>query len=183
MVFGEIYPNAISPPPAIASFDLARLKADNPEWILTNGMMWKHLGPIGKAPDPVVIPTPGAKVFKVKPGELTRWYIVNGGPNDDVAFHFISGLITIRDGLAGTGSGQLGTQMTKDETWNIPAGSGSVIETTFPEKGPYTGVDHAMKDVIKGGAFSVVADPSSTATDHPPGTCVPPMGSPDVTCP
>ena len=180
MVFGEIYPDSTSPPPAVASFDLARLKADNPEWILTNGEMWKYVPKIGQAPDPVVVLTPNAEVFKAKPGELTRWYIVNGGPNDDVAFHFISGLINVRDGFVGnggTGSGTLGTQMINDETWNIPAGSASVIESTFPEKGAYIGVDHAMKDVVKGAAFVVVADPSSTATDHPKGTMVPPMGS------
>jgi nitrite reductase (NO-forming) len=71
--------------------------------------------------------------------------------------------------------------MTKDETWNIPAGSASVIETKFPEAGPYTGVDHAMKDVVKGGAFSVLATPTSTSTDHPTGTWVPPKGSLIVT--
>ncbi len=128
MVFGEIYPNSNNPPPAgAASFNVDRLKADNPEWILTNGMMWKYVPSIGQAPDPVVTLTPGAQVFKVKPGELTRWYIVNGGPNDDVAFHFISGLISVHDGFLGmgkTGSGALGTQMRYDETWNIPAGSG-----------------------------------------------------------
>ena len=182
MVFGEIYPNSVAPPNA-ASFDLSRLKVDNPEVVLTNGMAFKYVPQIGEAPDPVVTLNPSAQVFKVKPGELTRWYIVNGGPNDDVAFHFISGLISVHDGflgMGGTGSGQLGTQLTNDETWNIPAGSASVIESTFPENGAYIGVDHAMKDVVKGGAFVVVADPSSTATDHPRGTMVPPMGSLDV---
>ena len=43
-----------------------------------------------------------------------------------------------------------------DETWWIPPGSASVIESTFPEEGPYVGVDHAMADVVKGGAFVVM---------------------------
>jgi nitrite reductase (NO-forming) len=180
MVFGEIYPNSVSRPPAPpASFDLTRLKADNPEYILTNGMAFKYVTQIGTTP-PFVL-NPAAEVFKVKPGELTRWYIVNAGPNDDVAFHFISGLISVHDGLQGTGgvaSGQLGTQLTNDETWNIPAGSASVIESTFPEEGIYVGVDHSMKDVVKGGAFMVKAADSSTPTDHPRGTWVPPKGSP-----
>ena len=180
MVFGEIYPNSLKP----ASLDLTRLKADNPEYVLTNGMTFKYVPKIGKTS--VMILNPSAEVFKVKPGELTRWYIVNGGPNDDVAFHFISGLISVHDGVVGTpgpASGQLGTQLTKDETWNIPAGSASVIETTFPEASEiaYIGVDHSMKDVIKGAAFAVIATDSSTPTDHPTGTWVPPQGSLKVT--
>jgi nitrite reductase (NO-forming) len=65
-----------------------------------------------------------------------------------------------------------------DETWWIPPGSASVIESTFPEEGIYVGVDHAIKDVTKGGAFAVLAANNSTATDHPEGTWVPPKGSP-----
>ena len=63
-----------------------------------------------------------------------------------------------------------------DETWWIPPGSASVIESTFPEAGVYVGVDHAMADVVKGGAFAVMASENSTATDHPEGTCVPAKG-------
>ena len=37
-----------------------------------------------------------------------------------------------------------------------------------------------MKDVLRGGAFAVVADGNSTDTDHPPGTWVPPKGSDKV---
>src|SRR5688572_31761442 len=57
-------------------------------------------------------------------------------------------------------------------SWWIPPGSASVIESTFPEAGVYVGVDHAMSDVVKGGAFAVLAVENSTATDHPEGTCV-----------
>jgi plastocyanin len=63
-----------------------------------------------------------------------------------------------------------------DETWWIPPGSASVIESTFPDPGLYVGVDHAMADVVKGGAFAVMASENSTATDYPEGTCVPPKG-------
>ena len=174
MVFGEIYPDSITPGKTYpASFDLARLKADNPEYILTNGMAFKYVKQIGTTPVVVVNGPPlnpsAVQFFNVKPGELTRWYIVNAGPNDDVAFHFISAMISVHDGV-GPGGNQLGTQVTNDETWNIPAGSASVIESTFPEKGIYVGVDHSMKDVVKGGAFIVEAKDTSTPLDHPRGT-------------
>ena len=81
------------------------------------------------------------------------------------------GLLSVHDGV-GPGGNQSGTQLTNDETWNIPAGSASVIESTFPEKGIYVGVDHSMKDVVKGGAFIVEAKATSTALDHPKGTWV-----------
>ena len=52
-----------------------------------------------------------------------------------------------------------------------------VIESTFPEEGIYVGVDHSMADVVKGGAFAVLATPNATATDIPEGAWVPPLGS------
>jgi plastocyanin len=76
-----------------------------------------------------------------------------------------------------------GTQDLNDETWNIPPGSASVIEAVFPSEGIYVGVDHAMNDVLKGGAFAVLATPDSTPDDHPQGTMVPPRGSDMVTGP
>jgi hypothetical protein len=71
-----------------------------------------------------------------------------------------------------------GTQDMNDETWWIPPGSASVIESIFPEEGIFVGVDHAMADVVKGGAVAVLAANNSTATDHPESTWVPPKGSP-----
>jgi plastocyanin len=40
-----------------------------------------------------------------------------------------------------------------------------------------------MKDVVKGGAFAVLAMENSTATDHPQGTCVSPKGEGVVCAP
>jgi hypothetical protein len=85
-------------------------------------------------------------------------------------------------GAGGMGGGKLNLELKNDETWSIPAGSASVIESIFPE-GTYIGVDHSMKDVLKGGAFIVQATSTSTGTDHPIGTWVPPKGSTLVTGP
>jgi nitrite reductase (NO-forming) len=145
---------------------------------MTNGMAHKYVPAIGAIAQLPL--NPDAEVFQVQPGELTRWYIINAGPNDGVAFHFISGIIDVRDGFI---KNRLGTQMKNDETWWIPPGSGSVIEATFPEEGLYVGVDHAMNDVVKGAAFAVLATPDATANDHPEGTWVPPKGSSEVSGP
>jgi len=131
-------------------------------------MAHKYVPGIGAASQ---IPlNPDAEVFMVKPGELTRWYIVNPGPNGYVAFHFIAGQMDVRDGSI---KNRYGTQLKNDETWTIPPGSATVIEATFPEEGLYVGVDHNMSHVLKGAAFAVVADDASTPNDHPEGTMVP----------
>jgi nitrite reductase (NO-forming) len=182
LVFGEIYNKAdkglFNATNGTGSFDIGKLLSDQPDLVLTNGMAHKYVPAVGQV---VKIPLNGPDLFKVKPGELTRWYIVNAGPNDGVSFHFISGMINVRDGSNIANNG-LGTQLRNDETWWIPPGSGSVIESTFPDPGIYVGVDHSMKDVLKGGALAVLANETSTATDHPTGTCVAPKGSESVVC-
>jgi hypothetical protein len=77
----------------------------------------------------------------------------------------------VRDGSI---KNRYGTQDKNDETWTIPPGSASVIEAIFPEAGIYVGVDHEMTDVVKGGAFAVVAADAepAMADDQPEGTAV-----------
>jgi len=172
VVFGEIYNSADGGPfvgsnGTTGSFDLVKLWTDSPDLVLTNGMAHKYVPGIGAAAQ---IPlNPDAEVFMVKPGELTRWYIVNPGPNGYVAFHFIAGQMDVRDGSI---KNRYGTQLKNDETWTIPPGSATVIEAVFPEEGVYVGVDHNMSHVLKGAAFAVVADDGSTDDDHPEGTSV-----------
>jgi nitrite reductase (NO-forming) len=182
VVFGEIYGNNIqglfTAANGTGTLDLNKFLARNPDLVLTNGMAHKYVPSIGAFSK--IDLNPDAQVFQVQPGELTRWFIVNGGPSDDVAFHFISGIISVHDGSI---QNRYGTQDLNDETWNIPPGSGSVIEAVFPSEGIYVGVDHAMNDVLKGAAFAVLATPDSTPDDHPAGTMVPPRGSDMVTGP
>ena len=80
-------------------------------------------------------------------------------------------MIDVRDGSL---LGSYGQQLRHEETWTIPPGSASVIETTFPEAGMCTGIDHDLGRLIIGGAFNVLATDNSTATDQPEGTAVPP---------
>jgi nitrite reductase (NO-forming) len=133
--FGEIYNSADGGPfvgsnGTTGSFDLVKLWTDSPDLILTNGMAHKYVPGIGVASQ---IPlNPDATPFMVKPGELTRWYIVNPGPNGYVAFHFIAGQMDVRDGSI---KSRYGTQLKNDETWTIPPGSATVVAATFPDEG------------------------------------------------
>ena len=177
MTFSELYNTADQGPfkgaNSTGSFDLVKFISDQPDLVMTNGMAHKYVPSLGTIAKLDL--NKNATVFKVKPGELTRWYVLNPGPNDGVSFHFISGMIDVHDGFI---KNRYGTQLLNDETWWVPPGSASVIESIFPEEGLYVGVDHAMKDVVKGGAFAVLGANNSTATDHPEGTWVPPKGSP-----
>ena len=182
LVFGEIYNSngggVFEPANATGNFDVAKFLAGNPDLVITNGMAHKYVPAVGAHVQ--IELNPNAEVFQVQPGELTRWYIFAAGPNDGVAFHFISGIIGVHDGST---QNRLMTQVLGEETWWIPPGSGSVIEATFPDEGIYVGVDHSMNDVLKGGAVAVLATPESTPDDHPAGTMVPPRGSTMVSSP
>lgn len=168
VAFNQVYTSSTTSN-TTGSFDMTKFMAKNPDLILTNGMAHKYVPGIGGI---TKIPlNDKATPFKVKPGELTRWYIVNAGPNDGIAFHFIGAMMDVRDGSI---KNRYGTQDKNDETWWIPPGSASVIEATFPEAGVYVGVDHEMTDVVKGGAFAVVAVDAepAMADDQPEGTSV-----------
>ncbi len=184
--FNQIYTTSMDAA-AVGSFDFNKFMAKNPDLVLTNGMAHKYVPAIGGGGE-LVLNKPLAdelaagnleNFFVVEPGELTRWYIVNAGPNDGIAFHFIGAVIDVRDGSI---INRYGTQDKMDETWWIPPGSASVIEVTFPQGGGpegspdgtpgiYVGVDHEMTDVVKGGAFAVVALDGAEA-NNPEGTAV-----------
>ncbi|HEU5120198.1 MAG TPA: plastocyanin/azurin family copper-binding protein [Candidatus Nitrosocosmicus sp.] len=175
--FGEIYNSADGglfkgSGGTVGTFDITKFATDQPDLVLTNGMAHKYVPAVGEKVKLELNKTP--EIFKVKPGELTRWYILNPGPNSPVAFHFIAGMISQRDGTVGD---DYGTQVNMDETMLVPPGSASVFEATFPEAGTYVAVDHNMNHVVKGAAFAVVADANSTENDHPVGTAVAPKGS------
>lgn len=153
MVYGDMYYTGND---TEKSFDMNAFMAGNNNLEVTNGMAFKYAPGIGGVAKLDL--NKDAQPLMVKPGELTRWYVVNGGPNQGIAFHFIAGLIDVKDGSINTSNGgRYGTQVKNDETWWVPPGSASVFEATFPSEGPYVGVTHKLNDVVKGGAFVVWA--------------------------
>ena len=100
-------------------------------------------------------------------GEITRWYITNAGSNNFLAWHFIGGQMDVRDGSTPK---KLMTPVANEETWTVPPGSSSTTETVFPSVGPYIGITHKLSDIVKGGAFAVIAcdiDKPSNNANHP----------------
>jgi nitrite reductase (NO-forming) len=198
VVFGEIYndadkglfnditrtENTTTP---IGSFDMSKFIANKPDLILTNGMAYKYM-PFFGSQNRIVLNT-NAELFKVKPGELTRWYIVNAGPRGYIAFNFASGMINLVSYDSNKSNATIGkNNNSKDNNNNtttiplskkvyevsIPPGSAQVIEATFPQKGTYIGNDHDMGRFLIGAGFAVLATNSSSSNDYPIGTRVPP---------
>ena len=157
--------------PAIHAFDLNAFVAGDNNIMVTNGEAFNYAPFIGAQwndPTPatshhnLVILNPldvGAGVLNGVPlvapiGENTRWYITNPGPNNALAWHFIAGQMDVRDGSTPK---KLMSPVKNEETWTIPAGSSSITDTVFPSVGPYIGITHKLNDVVKGGAFAVIA--------------------------
>jgi len=101
--------------------------------------------------DPLVVD--GAPIL-VPTNEVTRWYITNPGPNEFLAWHIIAGQMDVRDGSTPS---KLMSPVRNEETWTVPPGSSSTTDSVFPSSGLYIGITHKLSDVVKGGAFAVLA--------------------------
>jgi nitrite reductase (NO-forming) len=155
VVFGELYSTSGAglfggPAKEIGSFHLDKFVANTPDLVLTNGMAYRYIPYFGS--NSKIIFNHNAEMFEAKAGELTRWYVVNSGPRGHVAFNFGAGMIDAVDG-----------NPLRDETWSIPPGSASVIETVFPEEGVYFGNDHDIGRLLSGAGFAVRVNGDSAA--------------------
>ena len=167
----------------IGSFDVNKFIANKPDLILTNGMAYKYMPFFGS--ENRIILNNDAELFKVKPGELTRWYIVNAGPRGYIAFNFASGMInpitysndkSIAMGGKNNNNNNSTTLPVSKKVYevSIPPGSAEAIDITFPQEGTYVGNDHDIGRFLIGAGFAVVATNNSTSNDYPKGTWVPP---------
>lgn len=202
IVFGEIYSTTdsglftntsnisfthTSVKKVIGSFDINKFLANKPDLILTNGMAYKYMPLFGTVSK--IILNKNAEVFKVKPGELTRWYIVNAGPRGYLSFNFASDMIrtmhyntnanpnNYTDNKSAINSIITNTHtlssVSKVYEVSIPPGSAEEIEAIFPEQGSYVGNDHDIGRFLQGAGFVVLAIDGSTSYDHPQGTWIP----------
>lgn len=118
-----------------------------------------------------ILLNPDAESLHVRADELTRWYLFNAGPRNNVAFNFGAGLVKeainsnnlVNNGSDGSESSSSSpdrqdSQSYYDEVINIPPGSGTLIEVTFPEPGTYFGNDHDAGSILYGAGFAVIAD-------------------------
>jgi len=156
--FSEVYTSFDSQPgieSQIGSFDFEKFIDNRPDLILTNGMAFRYIPVIGTQAK--VMLNSSAETFHVKTDELTRWYIFNAGPRNDLAFNFGAGMIPADNSEKIIEEGEKDAYR-YDEIRDIPPGSGTVIEMTFPEKGTYFGNDHDIGSLLKGAGFVVIVD-------------------------
>ncbi len=139
----------------IGMFDIYKFLNNTPDLILTNGMAYKYfpfMGTIAK-----ISINKNADLFNVKVGELTRWYIINAGPRNEITFNFAGGMI---DKVINGENKSFSNSSTVHNTYDIviPPGSGKILETTFPEEGVYVGNDHDIGNFMKGAGFGIYAN-------------------------
>lgn len=73
------------------SFDIEKFIARRPDLILTNGMAFRYVHWIGT--ESKILLNSDAEAFHARTGELTRWYLFNAGPRNNIAFNFGAGLV------------------------------------------------------------------------------------------
>jgi len=157
--FNEVYNNKDSgffegTNNTVGTFDMNKFLNNDPDLILTNGMAYKYfpfMGTLAK-----ISINQNAKMFNVKVGELTRWYIINAGPRNENMFNFAGGMIdkviNSDDKLSNL------TAVRSIYEIIVPPGAGRILETIFPEEGIYFGNDHDIGSLLKGAGFGVSAN-------------------------
>ena len=116
-----------------------------------------------------------AEIFHVKPGEPTRWYIINAGPRKSLDFNFAAAMIDViyppsllnqhpannlqhsNFSIPTNSTGNIDETDGLRYLISIPPGSGAIIETAFPEEGSYFGNDHDLASILYGSGFAVSA--------------------------
>jgi Family of unknown function (DUF6519)/Multicopper oxidase len=133
--------------------DFRKFIEGRPDFILTNGVAYNYMPSIGEA---IRLPlNENAEIFKVKPGELTRWYMANAGPRKQVFLHFPTFPIVNR------------LRVDTVTMSTLPPLSTSIIEKAFPQEGVYIEMDSDLGHFLKGSGFAVLSTGNSTADDHP----------------
>ncbi|MCT7352018.1 multicopper oxidase domain-containing protein [Streptomyces sp. 15-116A] len=86
--------------------------------------------------------------LKMKAGERARFWVVAAGPSDGIAFHIVGTVFdtVYKEGAYLLEPGQPGGAQVLD----LATAQGGFVETTFPEAGHYSFVDHDMRHAEAG---------------------------------
>jgi nitrite reductase (NO-forming) len=86
--------------------------------------------------------------LKMKAGERARFWVVAAGPSDGIAFHIVG---TVFDTVYKEGAYLLKPdQPGGSQVLDLSPAQGGFVETTFPEAGHYSFVDHDMRHAQAG---------------------------------
>jgi nitrite reductase (NO-forming) len=135
---GETYTQQAFGTEGLLTFDLPRMRAEDPEYLTFNGAVGALLG---------------RGALEAKVGETVRIYFGVGGPSKTSSLHVIG---EVFDRVYQLGS--LASPPLLDvQTVSVPPGGAVVVDLTLEEAGDYALVDHALARVAKGlvGTLSV----------------------------
>ena len=123
----------------LRQFDMTKLIAEEPDYVVFNG----HMGSLV-----------GDNALRARVGESVRIFFGVGGPNLTSSFHIIG---EIFDRVYSEGS--LTSPPVADlQTTHVPAGGATVVEFTPLVPGTYTLVDHSLERLEKGAAGQLIVD-------------------------
>ncbi|MFM9634130.1 MULTISPECIES: multicopper oxidase domain-containing protein [Streptomyces] len=120
-----------------SSAQVAKMRQNTPDAWVFNGMAGQY----------------AQRPLKLKAGERARFWLVAAGPSDGIAFHIVG---TVFDTVYKEGAYLLRQdQAGGAQVLDLAAAQGGFVETTFPEAGHYSFVDHDMRHA-EAGAHGVV---------------------------
>ncbi|MFG3512988.1 multicopper oxidase domain-containing protein [Streptomyces bobili] len=120
-----------------SSAQVAKMRQNTPDAWVFNGMAGQY----------------AERPLKLKAGERARFWLVAAGPSDGIAFHIVG---TVFDTVYKEGAYLLRQdQAGGAQVLDLAVAQGGFVETTFPEAGHYSFVDHDMRHA-EAGAHGVV---------------------------
>ena len=116
---------------------VAKMRADTPDAWMFNGAANQYV----------------QRPLKVKAGERVRFWVVAAGPSDGISFHIVGTVFdtVYKEGAYLLKPGDSGGSQALD----LSAAQGGFVETTFPEAGHYSFVDHDMRHAEAGARGTV----------------------------
>jgi nitrite reductase (NO-forming) len=131
---GEFYTAGATGEPGLQLFDMAKLIAEQPEYVVFNGAVGALVG---------------AGALTAKTGETVRLFVGNGGPNLISSFHVIGEVFdTVWP------EGNTTTPFHNVQTTMIPAGGAAIVEFQVNVPGTYLLVDHSLSRAFNKGALA-----------------------------
>jgi nitrite reductase (NO-forming) len=135
---GEIYTSGKAGDPGLQTFDLERMSAENPSYVVFNGAVGS---------------VTGDRALKANVGDRVRIFFGVGGPNKTSSFHVIG---EIFDRAATWGS--FSSMAENVQTVSVAPGGATMVEFDVQVPGTFLLVDHALSRLPKGAAGHLVVE-------------------------
>ena len=149
---GDFYTTGTYHEPGLQSFDMQKLLAEQPTYVLFNGREGSLVGD---------------HALKSRVGDTVRLFVGDGGPNLVSSFHVIGGIFDSANVEGGTLVNH------NVQTTLVPAGGATMVELSTPVPGTLLLVDHSITRAFMQGALGQinVSGPAQPAIYHKgPGT-------------